>query len=719
MSHHAGGAGISHIAPIHTIQAGRYRTRRARGWKLWLMLAILLPVMFAVVSGIYLRERTIAWQNFNIRQQELARLTAQAIDARLSAVTVAARVLSLSPLLRPGPTDPAWQEQARLATAALGGWVVLCQMDTPPARLFDTLHRPGTPFPPFSDAARAEVARTHAAALASDQPAVSDQFISPLTGTAVVMVAVATPTRPGDDRRLIVDYVIEAAGLAGLLTPQHLGEQAQVTIRDGNDRIIATTHAHPQDTAAHAARWQDPAHQRSEGLFQDVAATGMTSLYAYQRPEAAPRWRVVVVAPLLARALLVGGPLWAPMLMAAVLPALLLLTLGTVVRMRHANRTALDQLDRILAKVPAAIFVDLVHPDGRRERRFISHSARQLRDGNWVDLPDDPVQLARVLTPANAEAFAEFRAEVRLRGRGDIEFTVPGEGGRRHDFRTAEICFERRPDGSLLVVGCVTDITAANAARQRLQQAEKLAVLGEVAAGIAHEMNQPLAAIAMAAQNGVRALTREPANPARARAKFTLIHTQVARISAVVNHISLFGRAGISAAAPFAVAGVLANALRLAEPRLAEQNISVRQEIDPALPTVFGVDIMLEQVLLNILINAAEAYQTHTDAQARTLLVRAHLVGPQRLLISIADHAGGIEAATAARVFEPFFSTKPDGAGAGLGLSISFATVAEMGGELRVRNQAGGAVFEIELPVPAADARTAPGGTGWPRQVSA
>ena len=726
---------MSFVAPRQRIVAGRYRPRRKEGWVLWFALPLALMALLGLIIWIYQHERGAAWTNFSIREQELARLTSQAVDARLSAVAVAARMLSLSPSLRPGGDIGSWEQDARRTTQALGGWVVLCAMTPGPVRLADTLHPAGTPTPPFEPTARAIIERTHAQALATGQPVVSDQFIAPLTGKPAVMVSLATAATLDGAPRMIVDYVIDAGSLTGLLTPQHLGEQSQTTLRDGRDAVIATTRPHPTDPSRHAARWADPAHQGQSGVFQDTAATGMPSLYAYQRPEIAPRWRVVVVVPLLARTLLIGGPIWAPMLMAAVLPALLMLTLGVVVRHRRASRAALTQIEHVLAEVPAAIFVDEVHPDGRRRRHFISRSARQLRDGNWVDLPDDPALLARVLTPGNAGRFAAFRAEVLRTGRGNIEFTIPGPQGARHDFRTAESCFARRTDGSLLVVGCVTDITEANARRDRLQQAEKLAVLGEVATGIAHEMNQPLAAIAMAAENGARALGRTPANDARARAKFELIQAQVARITAVVNHISLFGRAGFPAPAPFSVDATLANALRLAAPRLAEQEISLQQEIDAELPQAFGVDLMLEQVLLNVLINAADAYRARqeppgAEATARVLLVRASVTAADRLLITIADRAGGFEPGAMERLFDPVVSTRQADVKAGLGLSISFATVAEMGGQLRVRHQTGGAMFEIELPVHAdgapADEASADAGSadtttdrGAPRRMSA
>jgi C4-dicarboxylate-specific signal transduction histidine kinase len=233
-----------------------------------------------------------------------------------------------------------------------------------------------------------------------------------------------------------------------------------------------------------------------------------------------------------------------------------------------------------------------------------------------------------------------------------------------------------------------------------MHQLEKLALLGEVATGIAHEINQPLAAIAMAAQNGTRALGTEPPRLARAGEKFTLIQAQAERINAVITHIRAFGRTGDGQAGPVDVACVIADTASLLVGRLRQDQVVLATQVAEDLPRVIGVAVMLEQVVMNLIVNAVDAYRARPDLAERRIEVRAAVV-EGALRIEVADQAGGIAANLLSRIFDPFFTTKPVGAGTGLGLSISMATVAAMGGRLGARNVGGGACFEIVLPLPA------------------
>ena len=263
------------------------------------------------------------------------------------------------------------------------------------------------------------------------------------------------------------------------------------------------------------------------------------------------------------------------------------------------------------------------------------------------------------------------------------------------------------PAGNLRrVVGYVTNVTEERETKLRLARSESLATLGRVSAGLAHELNQPLATISMAAENGMMGL-RRTGNLTEAEAKFQRILDQTHRVGQIIDHIRQFSRAGKSSSEPFDVPELLNNALLLASSRLAATETIVVQDIQPGLPKLLLPKLALEQVIMNLIANACDAYEvipqpTDCTFPERRIDIVARSDG-EEMLIQIADKAGGIPPDVIGQIFDPFFTTKDPGKGTGLGLSISSETIHSMGGRLSTHNEAGGAVFEIWLPFPAGD----------------
>lgn len=253
-------------------------------------------------------------------------------------------------------------------------------------------------------------------------------------------------------------------------------------------------------------------------------------------------------------------------------------------------------------------------------------------------------------------------------------------------------------DGDPTVIGFIANISKEYRARQTLAQTERLASLGTVANGIAHEMNQPLAAISMAAENGMALAATSGIDAEPVIRKFSRIIEQVNRISEVITHIRLGGDARAAAAVPFALADAMHGAMLLAEGRVRLAGAEVVCDFDPDLPMILAPRVPVEHVLINLIVNASDAYADRRSAGAvRVIAITARRDGAM-VHIRVADAAGGIAPDVLGRVFDPFVSTKP-GKGMGLGLSISFATVTEAGGRIGAHNADGGAVFDIHLPV--------------------
>ena len=161
----------------------------------------------------------------------------------------------------------------------------------------------------------------------------------------------------------------------------------------------------------------------------------------------------------------------------------------------------------------------------------------------------------------------------------------------------------------------------------------------------------------------------------------------------------IFGRGAPQDPVDFQIGDAIGEVIAVLESRLQRASITVRQEFDANVPPIMGHTVLLEQVLINIVGNAADAIETHNPP----LLAhdREIHVGLQRqadcAVVRISDRAGGIDPHILPRIFEPFFTTKPVGNGMGLGLSISYGIIQDMGGTLTAYNDGDGSVFEIRL----------------------
>jgi signal transduction histidine kinase/ActR/RegA family two-component response regulator len=227
--------------------------------------------------------------------------------------------------------------------------------------------------------------------------------------------------------------------------------------------------------------------------------------------------------------------------------------------------------------------------------------------------------------------------------------------------------------------------------QDRLVHAEKLSAVGRLAAGVAHEINNPLTAILGFAD----ILGREEGLGAEQRADLGRIVEESRRCKGIVQDLMRFSRPTPSRKEPLDAASVVGKVLDLFRFELRRANIDVVRELPESLPPVQGDAAKLEQVFLNLVVNARDAMAPRGSG---TLTVRAEAAGGL-VRVSVADDGPGIEGDDLGRVFEPFFTTKPVGKGTGLGLSISYGIVGEHGGALTVSSSPGtGTVFVVELP---------------------
>ena len=232
------------------------------------------------------------------------------------------------------------------------------------------------------------------------------------------------------------------------------------------------------------------------------------------------------------------------------------------------------------------------------------------------------------------------------------------------------------------------------AAQDELVQAGKLAVIGQLSTGIAHELNQPLAALRTLSGNGVRFLER--GDVATTRANLERIAQLVDRMGLITSQLRTFARKSSGQLQPVALCQALDNALALLEPRLRQADAEIVRHCPLPEPWARCDANRLEQVLVNLIGNALDAM----DGQPapRIELDCAGSDGQARL--SVRDHGPGLAEEALAHLFEAFFTTKAAGVGLGLGLTISAGIVRDFGGTLSGANHPdGGAVFTLQIPL--------------------
>jgi C4-dicarboxylate-specific signal transduction histidine kinase len=237
--------------------------------------------------------------------------------------------------------------------------------------------------------------------------------------------------------------------------------------------------------------------------------------------------------------------------------------------------------------------------------------------------------------------------------------------------------------------------------QEQLVQAAKLATLGELTTGVAHELNNPLNNIGLFVGNVIDRMVLGELDLERVVSDLEKAMDQVGKATEIITHLRTFGRAAPISLERVAVGDILERSLSLMNEQLRVREINVDVEPAPDELVVLGNAIQLEQVVINLLTNARDAL---VDAPEKTIRLSSALTKDERVSITVSDTGPGIPPGLEQRIFDPFFTTKEVGMGTGLGLSITYGIVKEHGGSIEVTSKPGeGACFEIELPVAPGD----------------
>jgi two-component system NtrC family sensor kinase len=289
-----------------------------------------------------------------------------------------------------------------------------------------------------------------------------------------------------------------------------------------------------------------------------------------------------------------------------------------------------------------------------------------------------------------------LRGSVDLDGQGEIahlyKLRLPAPGGRNLIVNVSVAPFETGPAEHCGTIIILDDVTARARLEEQLQHTEKMASVGLLAAGVAHEVNTPLAGISSYTQ-----LLRGRMDPHDgANELLEKIEKQSFRAAKIINSLLNFSRSGGAEFERVDVNKSLLDVLSLLEHQLAGSRIRVRRELDADLPEIRGNENRLQQVFFNLILNAR-------DAMPRGgWLTLATYADTDTVVVEVKDTGHGIRKEHIRRIYDPFFTTKGIGRGTGLGLSVSFGIVQELGGAIFVDSTPGqGTRFQVALPAPA------------------
>jgi len=236
--------------------------------------------------------------------------------------------------------------------------------------------------------------------------------------------------------------------------------------------------------------------------------------------------------------------------------------------------------------------------------------------------------------------------------------------------------------------------------QEQLVQAGKLATLGELTTGVAHELNNPLNNIGLFVGNAIDLLEFGMGNKEQIVGELRRAAQQVRKATEIISHLRTFGRAATVSRDPISLRQVIDQALSLMQEQLRLRKIEVTVDLGPEEPVVVGNPIQLEQVFINLLTNARDAM---ADSPRKAIRISGS-VGSAVVEVAFADTGHGIPHGLERRVFDPFFTTKEVGKGTGLGLSITYGIVKEHGGTISVVSRPDeGTTFLIRLPLAPAD----------------
>ena len=296
-----------------------------------------------------------------------------------------------------------------------------------------------------------------------------------------------------------------------------------------------------------------------------------------------------------------------------------------------------------------------------------------------------------LIDPADRQRYVEYYHSDE---EGEIEYAIVRRDGEiRHLLQKYH--YDSSNPSEVFV--SIQDITERKRTEANLIQSSKMITLGEMAAGMAHELNQPLNAISIAAENISQQAARGRAEvPEHILQKIDRIKQQVARAAVITDQMRIFGRKATESNTAFDLKNAISNVIDLVVAQLKMDQIDLTQILHDDQIMTWGHQIRFEQVLLNLVSNASFSIKSSGKSH-KQIKIEVTLANKDTVRVAVSDTGTGIPEEALKRIFEPFYTTKDVGVGTGLGLSVSYGIVHDMGGAMFAENTGNGAQIIVHL----------------------
>jgi PAS domain S-box-containing protein len=378
----------------------------------------------------------------------------------------------------------------------------------------------------------------------------------------------------------------------------------------------------------------------------------------------------------------------------------------TVGRERGAYAQYQRRLDSIAQHAPVIIYALDVVNGAKGSCAYVSQSLQKILGYSTADAMA-PGWWSHAVHPEDYQSCVDAFTGLETGKVVSVEYRLQHKNG-HFVWVYDTLSVEANPQSDALeAVGMIMDISERKAATEQLLQADKMASLGRMISGTAHEINQPLNFIKMAALNLRQNTVRGHMEADRFLLKIENVLAQVERASAILLQMRVFGRTPKESPYPIAVKASVDAVMTMVAPQFELDGTVVltSEKGDPAY--IQALPVLFEQVLLNLLLNANDAILTRqragsgADGKIKITVERRS----ELAVITVEDNGTGLSAEVLRNIFEPFYTTKAPREGTGLGLSISYGIIRDLGGLLSAKSGPNGAIFVIELPL--ADNRVA------------
>jgi PAS domain S-box-containing protein len=338
-----------------------------------------------------------------------------------------------------------------------------------------------------------------------------------------------------------------------------------------------------------------------------------------------------------------------------------------------------DLIDRILATIPNAVLllnknfsVIIANQTFYKLFKLKKNKVENRHVNELINAPELNQAIQKILDKQEEKTGTEFRYHIGSSEKNLIANIFPME------------------NEYLLLV--INDVTEEREKQERLYLTDRLVSVGEMAAGIAHELNNPLTSVI-----GLSSLLIRQEVPEATKEDLRSIYSEAQRCANIVKNLLTFARKHVPKKEPLQIASIVADVLKLRAYEHKINNISIHTEFPPDLPVVLADYFEIQQVFINIILNAEAAM---IDASGSGTLKISGKAVNNHVDISFSDNGPGITKENMRYLFNPFFTTKEVGKGTGLGLSICYGIIASHGGKIYARSEYGkGATFVVELPV--------------------